>query len=177
MCTFLNHRKARYVTGSALVAVDAESWTIDTLLSGAVLLAFIIGWMIQGTALDAYLNYLDPAVVAILCLVSLPVPIKILIENAREVLLFAPDAHWQQAVEECFIKAAPHFINTDYRIRLLKMGNTLNVLVHIKPPTGFDLRSLDQLDEIRINFNSELETMQVKTAADIVFVGDMKLAE
>ena len=170
-------RRAKNITGSALVAVDAESWMIDTMLSGAVLVAFILGWLIQDTAYAAYLNYLDPAVVALLCLLSLPVPLKILIENGREVLLMAPDASWQEAVEERFRNAMPDFPVEDYRIRLLKMGNSLNVLVHVKPGPGFDLNGLGQLDEIRLKFNAALETMEVKTIAEVMFVDDMSQAE
>ena len=170
-------RRAKNITGSALVAVDAESWAIDTLLSGAVLVAFVVGWAIQDTALAAYLDYLDPAMVAVLCLLSLPVPLRIFVENAREALLFAPDASWQKAVEDCFTRAVPDFPAEDYRIRLLKMGNTLNILVHVKPGAGFALSGLDQLDEIRVKFNASLATMEVKTVADIVFVDDMRLAE
>jgi predicted Co/Zn/Cd cation transporter (cation efflux family) len=169
-------RKAKNLTNSALVAVDAESWAIDTVMSGAVLIAFVAGWAIQGTDLAVYLNYLDPAMVAVLCLLSLPIPLRILIENGREVLLFAPDPAWQQAVEECFVKAVPEFPTEDYRIRLLKMGDSLNVLVHVKPSPGFELSGLEQLDEIRSRFNTALETMEVKTVADVVFIADMKLA-
>ena len=157
--------------------MDAESWAIDTLLSAAVLVSFVARWVIQGTEFSVYLDYLDPAVVTILCIVSLPVPLKILVENAREVLLFAPDPLWQQQVEECFEKALPQFVVADCRIRLLKMGNTLNVLVHIKPGPDFKLQSLEQLDEIRFKFNSALETLDVKTTSDLVFLGDMNLAE
>ena len=170
-------RWAKNVTGSALVAVDAKGWVIDTLLSAAVLVAFVIGWAIQDTAFDRYMDYLDPSVVAVLCLVSLPVPIKILLENAREILLFAPNDSWQQSVEDCFKKAAPEFVTADYRIRLLKMGNTLNVLVHVRPGPEFKLRGFDQLDDIRFKFNTALETMEMRTTADIVFVDDMKLAD
>jgi predicted Co/Zn/Cd cation transporter (cation efflux family) len=169
-------RKAKKLTNSALVEVDAQGWAIDTILSGAVLVAFVAGWAIQDTDLAVYLNYLDPAMVAILCLLSLPVPLKILIENGREVLLFAPNPSWQKAVEACFVKAVPEFPTEDYRIRLLKMGNSLNVLVHFKPGPGFELSSLNQLDEIRTRFNTELETLEVKTVADVVFIADMKLA-
>jgi cation diffusion facilitator family transporter len=169
-------RRATNLTNSALVEVDAQNWTIDTILSGAILVAFVAGWAIQETDLAAYLNYLDPATVAVLCLLSLPVPVKILIKNGREVLLIAPDPSWQKAVEACFEKAAPEFPTEDYRIRLLKMGNSLNILVHVKPGPGFELSSLDQLDEIRTRFNRALETMEVKSVADVVFVADMKLA-
>ena len=178
-CLFiaLYMRKAKNATGSVLVAVDAESWSIDTLLSAAVLIAFFIGWLVRDTAAGAYLDYLDPATVAILCLLSLPIPMKILVQNCREVLLFAPDAAWQQDVEECFRKAVPDLPIEDYRIRMLKMGNTLNVLVHVKPGPGFELRGLDQLDDIRFRFNTALETMELRVTADVVFISDMKLAD
>ncbi|MEH6593632.1 MAG: cation transporter [Halioglobus sp.] len=170
-------RRAKNLTDSSLVAVDAQSWVIDTLMSGSVLFAFIFAWAVQDTALGAYLDYVDPAMVAVLCLLSLPIPVKILIENGREVLLFAPDAAWQQAVEECFQQAVPDFPTEDYRVRLLKMGNSLNVLVHVKPSPEFELDSLERLDEIRRKFNQALQSMDVKTVADVVFLNDMKLAQ
>ena len=46
----------------------------------------------------------------------------------------------------------------------------MSALAHVKPGPGFDLNNLDQLDEIRRNFNAALEPMEVTTVADIVFV-------
>lgn len=72
--------------GSAViygVLATAGCLAIDTVMSGAVLLAFVAGWAIQVTDLAVYLNYLDPAMVAVLCLLSLPISLRILIENGR----------------------------------------------------------------------------------------------
>jgi cation diffusion facilitator family transporter len=169
-------KRAAKSTGSALVEVDAESWVIDTVMSAAVLAAFILGWLLKDGAMGVYLDYLDPAVVTVLCLLALPIPLKILIGNAREVLLIAPDPALTQAVEERFKRALPEIQPAEYRIRLLKMGNTLNVLMHVKPGPDFSLNELSQLDEMRIRFNAALEDMEVNALADIVFINDIKMA-
>ena len=56
------------------------------------------------------------------------------------------------------------------------MGNTLNVLVHIKLAPGFELKCLGQLDEIRKNLAKGFEVLEMKTLIDVVFVEDMSLA-
>lgn len=146
-------------------------------MSGAVLAAFILGWFLKDGPMGAYLDYLDPGVVTVLCLLSLPIPLKILIGNAREVLLMSPDPSFMLAVEERFKRALPELQPADYRIRLLKMGDTMNVLMHLKPGPEFTLKDFDQLDDIRSRFNEALKDMEVRAIADIVFINDMKMAE
>jgi cation diffusion facilitator family transporter len=170
-------RMAAKKTGSALVAVDAESWLIDTLLSGAVLAAFIVGALIEGGPIGDYLNYLDPLVVGVLCVVSLPIPIRILRDNLREVLLFAPDLTLRSEVESHFKRALPELAKSEYRMRLLKMGNTVNVLIHICPGPGFTLGGLKDLDQMRDKFNAALAEMDARAVADLVFIADMRLAD
>lgn len=170
------HRAAQR-TGSALVAVDSKAWVIDSILSAAVLASFAAGYLVRETGLDPYLDYLDPTLVAILCALSLPIPLKILVQNAREVLLFAPDAAMQQAVDERFRRAVGGLPIDDYRIRLLKMGDTMNVLIHARPGEGFVLRGVEQFDAIHRNVNEALADLGVKVATDIVLVSDMRLAE
>ena len=62
-------------------------------------------------------------------------------------------------------------------VRLLKMGDTMNVLMHLKPGPDFTLKSFDQLDDIRTRFNDALKDMEVRAIADVVFINDMKMAE
>lgn len=170
------HRAAGQ-SGSTLVAVDAQTWIMDSMMSGAVLAAFVTGWAIQDTSLGVYMDYLDPGLVAILCLLSLPMPLGTLRRNLREVLLFAPDPEISHTVERHLLAVMPGTPKENYRIRLLKMGNSLNVLIHVYPGPNFELTSLQRLDEIRVQFQTTLSEMDGSVVADLVFVGDMALSE
>lgn len=163
-------------TGSVLVELDARAWIVDTLLSAAVLISFVGGYAASGSRFTPYVDYLDPLLVTILCLVSLPIPLKILRHNGREVLLFAPDTALQQQVDDIFREQSAPLDIRDYRIRLLKMGNTLNILIHAQLAAGAAV-NVEELDAVRRRFMEALKVLNLHGVADVVFVGDMSLAE
>lgn len=162
-------------TGSVLVELDARSWIIDSLLSAAVLMSFVAGYVAAGSRFAPYVGYLDPLLVTVLCLVLLPIPLNILHRNGREVLLFAPDVALQRWVDEIFREQSATLEIRDHRIRLLKMGNTLNILVHAQLAAGTAVR-VEELDALRRRFAGALDVLNLRGIADVVFVGDMSLA-
>jgi cation diffusion facilitator family transporter len=174
--TLLLHQAARK-SGSALVAVDVRSWIVDTLMSTAVLASFIVGYFASQTAMAQYLDYLDPALVAILCVASLPVPIRILLDNGREVLLFAPDPALTIDVEQRIGNAIRDLQDAELTVRLLKMGSKLNILAHVILPPDYTLDSVSQLDDIRANVAKSLNDMEVTCIVDVVFTSDPSLAD
>ena len=169
--------RAAKSTASILVSVDSRGWIIDSMMSGAVLLSFLAGYMALGTSMEAYLDYLDPLVVTVLCLLALPMPIGILMQNGREVLLIAPEQTLQDEVIKNVASAKDGLAVADYRLRMLKMGNTINVLLHIKLGAEFELREVAQLDAIREQVKAGLAIMDGLVVADLVFIDDMKLAD
>lgn len=174
--TVLLHRAAKK-SGSVLVAVDVRSWIIDTLMSAAVLLSFVAGYFISTTSMAEYLDYLDPALVAILGLAALPIPIKILFDNGREVLLFAPDPKLTASVEQKIGAAIRDLPGAELTVRLLKMGSTLNILAHVVLPADFSLESVSRLDDIRANITKSLDSMEIACFVDVLFTNDPSLAD
>ena len=138
---------------------------------------FIVGYTIRDSAMGAYLDYLDPALVTLLCLVALPVPAKILVQNAREVLMFAPDADVQAAVEEKFRIAANALPVDSYEIRMLKMGDTLNVLAHVRLSSSETINSVAVLDEMRRRFREEFDKLDIRVISDVVFTNELPLTD
>jgi cation diffusion facilitator family transporter len=164
-------------TASPLVDLDARAALLDAVMSFAVLGSFVGGWFLASSEWSEYLVYLDPALVTLLCLVALPVPLKILFANLREVLLAAPDVELQKEVRECFLESTANIDIDEYRMRMLKMGGAMNILVHLKPAPSWPIRDCTQLDDVRKRFRDALAQRNLKGAADIVFVGDMHLAD
>ena len=60
---------------SEFVALDAKAWIMSGGITAALLLAFSVGHAIEGTSLDYLTPYIDPAVLALVCLVIIPMPI------------------------------------------------------------------------------------------------------
>ena len=174
----LSLRRAAHKSQSVLVAVDYRSWMIDTLMSSAVLLSFVVGYFVSQTNFAEYVDYLDPGLVALLCLLALPIPFKTLLGNAREVLLYAPDPEITKEVERRVDEAIadiPH--DGPAVVRLLKMGGNLTVLVHVILPEDFAIGSVQQLDDARSKIQSALGKMELRCYLDVVFTGDRSAAE
>lgn len=173
---FLYLRRVAVRTGSVLVSLDAKAAQLDMFLSAAVLASFTLGWFALGTPLEQHLDYLDPLVVAILCLVSLPIPLKVLWDNGREVLLLAPDPAIQQLIIERIEGAIEGFAVSEHRIRMLKLGNVVAVTLHIRPENDTLLEGISELDRIRRDIERSLSSLQLEVGIDVLFVNDMKLA-
>lgn len=172
---FYLNRVARQ-TGSVLVSLDAKAAQLDMFLSGAVLASFALGWLAIGTTMEHYLDYLDPLVVAGLCLVALPVPLKVLWENGREVLLLAPDPDLQQSVIEKIEAALEEFPVEEHRIRMLKLGNVMSVTLHLRPSADYRIEGISDLDRVRYAIEKSLATLDKEIGLDVLFVNDMALA-
>ncbi|MGD8347027.1 MAG: cation diffusion facilitator family transporter [Lysobacterales bacterium] len=173
---FIYLRKVAEQTASVLVSLDAKAARLDMFLSAAVLVSFVLGWFSIGTRMERHLDLLDPLVVAGLCLVVLPVPLKVLWNNGREVLLFAPDADVQQSVKDRIESAIEGFPFEDYKIRMLKLGNVLAVTLHLRPADDFRIEGVGDLDRVRLVIEDALAPLDFEIGLDIMFVKDMRLA-
>lgn len=173
---FFYLREVAQRTSSALVSLDAKAARLDMLLSAAVLASFGLGWLSLGSPMEQYLDYLDPLVVAGLCLVALPVPLKVLWESGREVLLLAPDTEIQKEVRERISGALGAFPVAEYRIRMLKLGNIMAVTLHVRPGDDYRIEGVEELDRVRKSIERALSSLNYEIGLDVMFVNDMSLA-
>ncbi len=173
---FLYLREAAKQTGSVLVSLDAKAARLDMFLSAAVLASFALGWLSIGSPIERYLDYLDPMVVAGLCLVALPMPLKVLWENVREVLLLAPGSEVQKRVIEKIESALVDFPVKDHRIRMLKLGSVMSVTLHLRPADDYRPERIADLDRVRRKIEEALAPLELEVGLDVLFVEDMRLA-
>ena len=108
--------------------------------------------------------------------VALPVPLKVLWENGREVLLLAPPAEVQELVIERIGNALADFQVEDHRIRMLKLGNVMSVTLHLRPADDFRVERIADLDRVRRKIEEALAPLELEIGLDVLFVEDMSLA-
>ncbi len=169
-------RRVAKNTKSALVAVDAESWYIDTLMSAAVLIAFVIGYSMQDSAYSDYVRYVDPVLVLVIVAVALPVPVRILVSSFSDLLGYAPDKELLEQLDRLFLQAVNNVDVADYRIRVLQLGSTINVLIHLRPGPAFELAGFNSLDATRDRIQQQFAEVDRNVVLDVVFVGDMRFS-
>jgi cation diffusion facilitator family transporter len=86
---WFTHRGSK-ISNSPLVKADAENWIVNAAISSAVLLAFISIHFIQGTSLEFTEDYIDPALVIIVVIISISVPIRMSWNALMELLNKTP---------------------------------------------------------------------------------------
>lgn len=77
---------------SGLVRLDVTSWLMSALITSALFVAFGAAFAMKGTALEPWLPYVDPAILAILSLIILPMPVKEARAAFLEIFSVVPDA-------------------------------------------------------------------------------------
>ncbi|MDG2383057.1 MAG: cation transporter [Pirellulaceae bacterium] len=158
-------------TRSPLLQVDANNWLVDGLFSAAVALAFLIATILEGTKYDRWLPYADPLIVAVLVLISLPVPIMIIRDNWNQLVGKAPHRKIQDRADKVVSAILSDVATVDTNIRMQQWGRLtyLQLYVICEPVMNCDLKELDKYREQIANaLAKEFDNL----ALDVVFTQD-----
>ena len=170
-------RKAAARTGSPLLAVDSKNWLIDGFLSGVVLLVFVAAVILDGTRWAFVVPYMDPGLVILLVLGIVFIPLRIVRDNMREILAFAPDSAFQEDVRarvEGALEGVPVASN---QVRMMKIGRFLYVLNQVVVSPEFRPGRVDDLDQVRARIAAAMEGFEPTPVVDTLFTEDEKWAE
>jgi cation diffusion facilitator family transporter len=170
-------RKAAARTGSPLLAVDSKNWLIDGFLSGVVLLVFVAAVILDGTRWAFVVPYMDPGLVILLVLGIVFIPLRIVRDNMREILAFAPDSAFQEDVRarvEGALEGVPVASN---QVRMMKIGRFLYVLNQVVVSPEFRPGRVEELDRVRERIAAAMEGFEPTPVVDTLFTEDEKWAE
>ncbi|HAC63099.1 MAG TPA: cation transporter [Cyanothece sp. UBA12306] len=159
-------------TGSSMVIVDAKNWLINGLISLSVGIAFGFVTFTQRTSWSNLVPYADPIIVTVLVLITLPVPIKIIIESSNQILLGAPESDIQQQLRLVFHNAILDLPCEKYWLRMTQAGQNIYLHIFWLIPEEFSKMSLEQLDNIRKEITKTMEESYNDLTIDIIFTQD-----
>ena len=77
-------------TGSEMLEAEAQAWLLNTLVTGAIGIAFVITLLIQNTVVGWIARYVDQVLVIGLCLFFIREPLVLIRKGLKELLLAAP---------------------------------------------------------------------------------------
>ena len=133
---------------SDLIAMDVKAWLMSSAITAALLVGFIVGLAIQGTSLDWMAPYVDPTVLALVCLAIFPVPLGAVRQALSEILMITPvelkrhvDVVAQEVVER------QGFLS--YRAFVAKVGRGRQIELYFIVPPGLPARTLEEWDALR----------------------------
>lgn len=141
-------RRANRRIGSLFLALDAKAWTISAALTGALLLAFVFGWAIQGTAWAWMSPFVDPAILAVVSLAVLPMPVPTVRQALADILLVTPQELKAQVDAIAADAVARHGFLT-HRAYVARVGRGKQIELFFIVPQGAPARTLEEWDAIR----------------------------
>ena len=144
----IHNRHANRSIRSNFVALDVQGWTISAALTGALLAAFVFGWAIQGTALAPLSPYVDPAVLALVCVIVIPLPVPTIRRALADILLITPPDMMAQVDRVARDVVARHGF-LDYRAYVARVGRGRQIELYFIVPQGQPPRPLEEWDAIR----------------------------
>lgn len=168
--------RANRTIGSNFVALDAKAWVISAALTAALLIAFIFGWLIQGTALEWLSPYVDPAVLAIVCLVVIPMPIPTVRRALADILLVTP-ADLKQHVDRVAADIVARHGFLGYRAYVARVGRGRQIELYFIVPTGLPPRPLEAWDRLRDEIGQQIGGESPDRWLTIAFTTDLEWAE
>ncbi|AGT07511.1 cation diffusion facilitator family transporter [Paracoccus aminophilus] len=169
-------RRANRQIGSNFIELDSKAWMISAALTGALLIAFIFGWAIRGTSYDWMTPYVDPAVLAVVCLFVIPMPISTVVQALSDILLVTP-ADMKNHVDEVAARIVSRYGFLTYRAYVARVGRGKQIELYFIVPQGEPPRRLEEWDRIRDDIGHEIGDEGPDRWLTIAFTTDLDWAE
>lgn len=159
---------------SDLLQIDVNSWLMSSLITSALLIAFIIGLSIQGTQYEYWSPYIDSVALLVLTVFFIPVPLKILKQSLQEIFLVA-SKELDNEVNELASKIVKEHGLVDYESYVVKTGRLYSIEIHLITPESFAKeQGVIALDNIREQIASQLSIPSQQRWLTICFTSKEK---
>ncbi|SFI15703.1 cation diffusion facilitator family transporter [Modicisalibacter xianhensis] len=161
---------------SEFLRIDTQSWLMAALITSALLVAFVIAALLEGTALAHWTPYVDSLLLAVLTVCFLPVPLGIVRRAMKEVFLIAP-SHIDQEVHDAMQQVMQRDGLLDYHSHVAKTGRGHFIEIHIITRKDFaSQRGMAELDEIREEIAANLSIPPQHRWFTVAFTADPRWA-
>ena len=166
-------RKTAEKVGSPILSVDARNWFVDGMLSSAVGFAFLVAFFLSRAGFSSWLPFVDPVLVIVMICMVVPVPLRALIVNLRQVLQVAPEEKEQGSVRAAVEAALEDFPHRLLSVRMVEIGRFFYVQVHVVVPEGSGPSvEIATLDRARASVRAALGSYHARPEVDVIFTAD-----
>lgn len=138
---------------------------------------FVAAVILDGTRWAFVVPYMDPGLVILLVLGIVFIPLRIVRDNMREILAFAPDSVTQTDVRNRVEGALAGVPVESSQVRMMKIGRFLYVLNQIVVSPEFRPGGVEELDRVRERIAAAMEGFEPRPVVDTLFTEDEKWAE
>ena len=160
---------------SDFIALDAKNWSIAASLSACYLLAFVGGGLVRGTPLAWMGPYVDPGILALVCLFVMVAPLGTVRRAVEGILLVAPpdlQAHVDTGAREAVARHG--FI--EYRSYVAQVGRGQQIELFFVVRADDPPRALAEWDLLRDEIGDALGEESPDRWLTIMFTTDLEWA-
>jgi predicted Co/Zn/Cd cation transporter (cation efflux family) len=161
---------------SDFVRLDIKSWIMSAGITAALLIAFSIGYAIQGTAWEHLTPYVDPAALVLVCVVIIPIPLAEIRQALLDVLLVAPP-DLKQHVDVIAKRFVERYAFEYYRAYVAKVGRSREIELYFVVPPDMPPRRIAEWDAIRDEIGRAIGGDESHRWLTIMFTSDPQWAE
>lgn len=161
--------------GSEFIALDAKNWLIAASMSACYLLAFVGGVLVRGTAWAWIGPYIDPGILAGVCLFVMVAPLGTVKRALSGILLVAPPellAHVDAVARD--VVARHGFL--DYRSYVAQVGRGEQIELFFVVRADDPPRALAEWDALRDEIGNALGEESPDRWLTIMFTTDLEWA-
>ena len=130
----------------------------------------------QGTTLQWISPYIDPTVLALVCLAIIPLPMPTIRLALREIFLITPQSLKQHvdSVAHAFVKL--HKLRS-HRAYVAKSGRSREIEVYFIVPTDMPPQTMEKWDTLRTEFSKAIGGDDPNCWLTVIFTADPLWAE
>jgi len=169
-------RMANKTLQSDFVALDAKAWFMSAALTVALLVAFVFGYLIQGSRWQWMSPYVDPVVLALVSIVIIPIPAGTIKQALADILLVTP-ADLKQRVDEVASAVVKRYGFLSYRAYVARVGRGRQIELYFIVPSDWPAKKLEEWDRIRNEISDEIGDENPDRWLTIAFTTDPEWAE
>lgn len=161
---------------SGIVGAEINQWLMDTLVSVAVLVGFLICIILNKTSLAYFSKYIDPLMVLITSSIFIKVPVTTLIKNFKEILNRNADKDINDEIYTIVKDVEKEYNFEDSITRVSKIGKELRIEIDFVFNEKSKLNKLEEMDNVREYVYSNISNIKLDKWLNVNFTGDKKWA-
>lgn len=168
--------RANRTIGSDFVRMDIKGWVMSASITAALLLAFVFGYAVQGTEWEWMSPYIDPAVLALVCLIIIPLPMSVVRQALADILLVTP-SELKQHVDTVAQTFVAKYHLQSYRAYVAKVGRSREIELYFIVAPSMAAKPISEWDALRDEIGAALGGEGPDRWLSVVFTGDPAWAE
>ncbi|MFC4891756.1 cation diffusion facilitator family transporter [Pseudofrancisella aestuarii] len=155
--------KKSKVTGSRILAADAELWKADSLLGIGVTLAIFIGFILEYLGYHKLAIYVDPIIAICMGIFIMKNPIKLIMESYSHLLDVAPVEELEIKIFHFAEEIAKKYSIAINQVKATQSGRFIFVDIHLNPDQVLEGKKLSQYKtELKKIYNKKFSCNEFK---------------